>query len=233
MNPDIGCRGRHSTINVQGETENRTLTAENAKSTRSLTANGRRWTRVFTPREQRERRQKRKGSSPRPSPRLAGRGRSGSWTRGSASLPGSWFQCMPKVEWRLSMNRWTRPNPGCSADSLSAVSPTGSRQEVIFAASGPIADCQSAIQQTASLRYVGRFMVPMHAKSRMEAFHERGNIEPRQKEECRMQNPALPVNLGTSNIEHRMNENPHLISLRSRRRSEAMAGRPKLRPDRP
>ena len=46
-------------------------------------------------------------------------------------------------------------------------------------------------------------MVPMHAKDRKEALHEPGNIEPRQKEECRMQNPALPMNLGTSNIEHR------------------------------
>ena len=41
------------------------------------------------------------------------------------------------------MNHWTHRKPGCSADSLSAVSPTGSRQEVIFPASGPIADCQS------------------------------------------------------------------------------------------
>ncbi len=56
----------------------------------------------------------------------------------------------------LSTNHWTRRKPGCSADSLSAVSPTGSRQEIVFAASGPIADCQSAIQQTASLRYKGQ-----------------------------------------------------------------------------
>ena len=72
------------------------------------------------------------------------------------SVAGSWSQCMRKIERRLSMNHWTRRKPGCSADSLSAVSPTGSRQEVIFPASGPIADCQSAIQQTASLRYEGR-----------------------------------------------------------------------------
>ena len=69
---------------------------------------------------------------------------------------GSWSQCMRKIERRLSMNHWTRRKPGCGADSLSAVSPTGSRQEVIFPATGPIADCQSAIQQTASLRYEGR-----------------------------------------------------------------------------
>ncbi len=36
------------------------------------------------------------------SPRLAGNGRSGSRTRGSASLPGSWSQCMRKIERRLS-----------------------------------------------------------------------------------------------------------------------------------
>ena len=57
-------------------------------------------------------------------------------------------------------------------------------------------------------------MVPMHAKGRKEAFHEPGNIEPRQKEECTrlrrayggqgMQNPTLSVNLGTSNIERRI-----------------------------
>ncbi len=43
-------------------------------------------------------------------------------------------------------------------------------------------------------------------------FHELGNIEPRQKEECTrlrrayggqgMENPALPMNRGTSKFEH-------------------------------